>query len=91
MLKALPIVVFVLGASAAFADDQHLTNQLAVNRAQDSSEHRSTTVAVYANGRGAGQCQGQCTAQGQAADPRLEQRDNGHGGLRTQYSQYLAE
>jgi hypothetical protein len=79
MLKALPFVVLVLGASAAFADDQHLTDHLAVNRAQDSSEHRSTTVAVYANGRGAG------SAQSQSSDARLSQRDNGHGQLRQSY------
>ncbi len=83
MLKALPVILLVLGTSAAFADDQQLTNRLAVARTQQNSAEQSTTVAAYAGQRGVGES----AAPSQSADPRLELRDNGHGALRTQYTQ----
>ncbi len=65
--------VAALGTSAAFADDQQLQNQLALQRAQASPQ--STTIAVYANRHGVSRC----AMQDQRTEVRFELRMNAQG------------
>ena len=68
-------VFAVLGAAAAQADDQQLTNRLAIQNAQcPASQHSTTSVAVYAgNGGGVG------NRDSQESGATFELRPNGHG------------
>lgn len=65
----------VIGTSAALADDQQLQNRLAVQRAQTSPSTPQTTVAAYANQRGAGRM----NMSNQCSESRFELRSNAHG------------
>ena len=64
----------VIGTSAAFADDQQLQTRLALQRAQ-AARAPQTTVAVYANQRGAGRM----NMKNQCSESRFELRSNAHG------------
>ena len=73
-----------IGASAAFADDQQLTNRLAVQRAQDIQTGRqAASVAVYADQRGIGSN----AAQGERSDVHFALRFDSHGHT---YGSYVA-
>ena len=74
-LSFLAATVAVIATSAAFADDQQLQNQLALQRAQGAQSTRTTMIAVYANGRGVGRS----TVQDMDAESRFELRINAHG------------
>lgn len=74
-LSFLAATVAVFATSAAYADDQQLQNQLALQRAQNTQPTRTTTIAVYANGRGIGRS----ASQDMSADTRFELRTNAHG------------
>ena len=65
----------MLGTTAAWADDQALQNRLALQRAQAERNQRTTTIALYANGKGVGERRAK-TERGQV---RWERHDYGHG------------
>ena len=78
LLTKLPLIaaIFaVIGTSAALADDQQLQNRLALQRAQTSPRATQTTVAAYANQRGAGRM----NMNAQPSELRFELRSNAHG------------
>ena len=62
--------VAVFASISASADDQQLTNRLAIQRTQASA---TTTVAVYASRRGVG------SSDTQTRETHLAQLSNGHG------------
>ena len=64
----------VIGTSGAFADNQQLQNQLALER-QAAERNQQTSVAVYAHQRGVGQN----AMQGDRPELRFELRTNGKG------------
>lgn len=74
-LSFLAATVAVIATSAAFADDQQLQNQLALQRAQGAQASGTTTVAVYTNDRGVGRSAMQETR----SESRFELRSNAHG------------
>jgi len=79
---SLVAVALALLGAAAQADDQQLTNRLAVQNAQDPAPSRSTSVAVYAGNGGA---VGSRDAQDPRPDTTFELRPNGHGQLIAMY------
>ncbi|HEY3900583.1 MAG TPA: hypothetical protein VGM54_18390 [Chthoniobacter sp.] len=66
----------ILGAAAAQADDQQLTNRLVLQSEQNPAPQRSSTVAVYAGNSGA-------VGNRDPQDPVsvYEFHPNGHGQL----------
>ena len=64
----------VIGTSAAFADNQQLQNQLALQR--QAAQRNQTTVAVYGHHRGIGRSS---TTQEHRSETRFELRSNAHG------------
>ncbi len=68
--------VAAFGTSAAFADDQQLQNQLALQRAQMERDYNTTTIAVYAGRHGVSQ---RSTMQNERTESRFELRSNAHG------------
>jgi hypothetical protein len=68
--------LMAIGTSAAFADDQHLQNQLALERAQNSPRAQQTTIAVYAGRHGFSQ---RNAMQDERSDTPFELRSNAHG------------
>jgi hypothetical protein len=80
LLTKLSLVAAALaafGTSAAFADNQQLQNQLALNRAQNAPRAQQTTVAIYTGQRGLGRSE--MSAPQQPAESRFELRSNAHG------------
>ena len=74
-LAFLTAAVAALGTSAAFADDQQLQNQLALQRAQAPGSQNSTTIAVYADRHRVSRC----AMQDQRSEVRFELRMNAQG------------
>ena len=73
----LAAVAAVLGTTAALADDQQLQNRLAIQRAQDAKNQRTTTVGVYAGDRGVGRNYRRSVER--RSETRFEWRTNAHG------------
>jgi hypothetical protein len=69
---ALAAAVALMGASAAFADNQQLQNQLALQR--QAAQRNQTTVAVYAHRHGVGH-----RTHARRAETRFELRTNAKG------------
>ena len=76
-LSLIAATLATIGTSAAFADNQQLQNQLALDRAQNAPRIQQTTIAVYANQRGVGRSDVSRTQQG--PESRFELRSNAHG------------
>lgn len=69
-------LVATLGTTAALADDQQLQNRLAIQRAQEAKNERTTTVGVYAGDRGLGQ---NYRPDERRSETRFEMRTNARG------------
>jgi len=74
-LSLVAAALAVISTTAAFADNQQMQNQLALQRAQSAEAGRTTTVAAYANDRGVGRR----TQQAARTETRFELRSNAHG------------
>jgi hypothetical protein len=74
-LAFLGAIIAAFGATVALADDAQLQNRLAMQRAQNPSTVRSSTIAVYSNRQGVTR-----TTQDERSDvARFEIRTNAHG------------
>jgi hypothetical protein len=79
-LSLLAVVISVVAAGSAFADDQRLQDRQARSDAHPS---RTTTVAVYANNRGAGRHEVRANQQ---PEDRFELRSTSHGQVYGAYA-----
>lgn len=79
-LTFLAVVVSVVGVGSASADDQRLQDRQARSDAQPT---RTTTVAVYANNRGAGHHE---VGASQQTEARFELRSTSHGQVYGAYA-----
>jgi hypothetical protein len=79
-LSFLAVVVSVVAAGSASADDQRLQDRQARSDAQPS---RTTTVAVYANNRGTGRHEVRAHQQ---TEDRFELRSTAHGQVYGAYA-----
>ncbi len=75
-LSLAALTAAILSPAAALADDQQLQNRLAIQRAQDAKNQRTTTVAVYGT-RGVGRSER--ATDDRRSDTRFELRSNAHG------------
>lgn len=75
-LSLITATLAVFSTTTAFADNQQMQKQMALQRAQNAQKGQTTTtVAVYANERGVGRSE----TQAARSELRFERRSNAHG------------
>jgi hypothetical protein len=79
-LASIAALTAAFGATVALADDAQLQNRLSLQRAQNPSADRNSTVAVYSNRQGIGR-----VVQDERPELRFEIRATAHGAATYTY------